>query len=355
MTDGDKWGCRGRVLLAMRKIIRWLIRELSPVIFIGLVCVAYYLYVPRSAVNLHERIAASDPNVWGEEREKLADDYAKYLARGLPRDGGRVPSYLHLFFGNQRKILDLRLDKAIKEIEKTAVTPGAVRVWSLFNMGVVVKTSSQVIAFDIADMPLSNTQQRIAELADVILVTHADGDHYDPALLKKALLQGKTVVLPENFRFMYEREGFTNVRTLKYGEGTLVNGMEITAWQTDHRGDGDFFNANAWYRVEVDGIKLLHTGDGRDFQNPREQKNLAQNGIDVFLCNMKLHPYDIRDVNPQVAVPIHSYKFLSGREELENSTFAYAKDNYDLYDKELRGIGVKYLLPGESFEYGGEE
>jgi len=273
----------------------------------------------------------------------------------LPRDGGKVPSYPHLCFGRQRALVNLRLDNTIKEIEETEARPGTARVWSLLNMGVVVKTSSKVIAFDVADMPLSNAQQRIAELADIMLVSHADGDHYDPTLLKRALLQGKTVVFPENFRFMYDNEGWTKIQRLKSGEVTLVDGIEITAYQTDHRGDGNFAEPGAWYRVKTDKLELLHTGDGRDFKNPGEENSLAQSGVDIFLCNVKIAPYDIRDIKPKIVVPLHLYKFMSGREELENSTFKYAKDNYDLYEKELRGIGVKYLLPGESFEYGGNE
>ena len=60
-------------------------------------------------------------------------------------------------------------------------------------------------------------------------------------------------------------------------------------------------------------------------------------------------------MNPRVAVPIYLYKFLSGREELESSTMKHLQESYKPYVKELRGVSVKYLLPGESFEYGGEE
>lgn len=33
----------------------------------------------------------------------------------------------------------------------------------------------------------------------------------------------------------------------------------------------------------------------------------------------------------------------------------HLQESYKPYVKELRGVSVKYLLPGESFEYGGEE
>ena len=238
-----------------------LLRQLFILFFIALIAFIYHLYTPRSAINLHKRVGLSSPTLLNEERTKLSKDFERYLASALPKDSGKAPTIFHLFLGNQRKLLDLRVDQAIDEIKETKIASGEIRIWSLLNMGVVAKTSSKIIAFDIADMPLSTAQKRLANIADVILVTHGDGDHYDPSLLKKALEQGKNVVFPEDLGFK-----------LKYGEAVSIGGIKITAFQTDHRGDGNFLEPNAWYLAEVDGFKLLHTGDGGGFKKKDEKE-----------------------------------------------------------------------------------
>ena len=328
-----------------------ILKELLPLLLVVVVASVYYLYTPRSAADLHRRIGSSNPNIFDEERIKLSQDFNEYLAAGLPQDPGKTPTIFNHFLGNQRKLQNLRINQAVAEIEKTAVGPGKVRVWSTTNMGAVVKTSSKIIGFDIADQPLSAVQKEIAELADVLLVTHSDNDHYDPALLKKALDLGKTVILPEGLGFLYEEKDSYKIYKLKDGEEINIDGVKITAFQTDHRGDGNFIEPNAWYLVEVGGLKLLHTGDGRDFKDPQKKKGLADSGIDIFLSNRQIHPYNIRDINPKVLVPLHLHKYIHGREQLGESTFEWVLDFYRPYEKDLEGIEVKLLFTGESFEH----
>lgn len=299
---------------------------------------------------MEERINVSDPEILNEERLKLSGDLASYLAKGLPKNPGKTPTILHLFVGNQRKLVDLRIGKAIEEIKNTKVEPGSIRIWSTINMGVVAKTENKIIAFDISDIALSSVQKQLAGVADVFLVTHSDGDHYDPALLKKALEAGKSVVLPEGMGFLYG-DNQANLYHLEYDKEAEINEVKISAFQTDHRGDRNFEEPNAWYLVEVDGFILLHTGDGMNFKNAKDKENLGKYSVDIFLTNRKNHPYDIRDVNPKVVVPLHLYKYIHNREELEESTFTYVMEAYDKYQNELNGIDIKLLFMGESFEY----
>jgi len=70
-----------------------------------------------------------------------------------------------------------------------------------------------------------------------------------------------------------------------------------------------------------------------------------------MLCNIKIHPFDIRDIKPRVLVPMHLFKFMHNREELKSSTFIDAIERYDQYAQDLSGVDIKLLFPGESFEY----
>lgn len=75
-------------------------------------------------------------------------------------------------------------------------------------------------------------------------------------------------------------------------------------------------------------------------------------GSMFFLCNVKVHPYDIRDVKPKTLVPLHLFKFMR-REELGSSTFEAAENINRQYVKELKGVDIEFLFPGESFELTG--
>ncbi len=302
---------------------------------------------------MNERIDISDPEILNEGRMKLSEDLADYLAKGLPKNPGKTPTILHLFIGNQRKLVDLRIKKAIEEIKNTEVGQGSIRIWSTINMGAVIKTEKRVIAFDISDMALSSAQRELAEVVDIFLVTHSDGDHYGPTLLNKALASGNSVVLPEGMGFLYG-DSQANLYHLEYDTETEVDGVKITAFQTDHRGDRNFEEPNAWYLVKIDGFTLLHTGDGMNLKNAKDKENMGgKYDIDIYLANRKNHPNDAKNVSPKVFVPLHLYKFIHSREELEESTFGYVTEAYSKYEGELKGIGIKLLFMGESFEYPG--
>lgn len=292
----------------------------------------------------------SRPKILDTERLTLANDLEKHLMFALPKDPGKTPTLLHLFIGNQRKLLDLRFKKAINEIKSTSIEKGKIRIWSFMNMGVVVKTANHTIAFDVSDMSLSTVQKGLASVSDILFITHSDADHYDPTLLKKALDGNKHVVLPDKFGFLYG-DNYPNLHKVKYEEEFEIDGVTITAFQTDHRGDGNYFEPAAWYLIKTDGFTLLHTGDGMNFKDVSAKEGLSKYNVDIFLANVKTHPLNIRDIKPKVVVPLHLYKFLHSKEELQKSTFSFVINTFNPYEKELQGIDTILLFPGESFEY----
>ena len=114
-------------------LMRRILKELLPLLLIVVVALAYYLYIPRSATDLHKRIGLSNPSILDEERIKLSQDFNEYLAAGLPQDPGKTPTIFHHFLGNQKKLQNLRINQAVEEIKKTVIGPGKARVWSISN------------------------------------------------------------------------------------------------------------------------------------------------------------------------------------------------------------------------------
>lgn len=323
-----------------------ILKSLFFILIFGIVIAVLYLSTPSSVKILNEKINQSNPMVMDTNRLNLFSEYGSFLIKNLPKNN---PNLFFYWYSNQRKISDLRVKKAIEEIKNTKVETGKVMVWSLLNMGVVIKTNTQTIAVDTANLPFSQALNKLVSLVDIFIVSHMDGDHYDPTLLSKALGQNKKVIFLDGIPLIGNEPD--NI-TLVSGETKNINGVKITAFQTDHRGDGDFSEPSAWYIIEVNGFKLLHTGDGRDFKNKNEsQKVYTMKDFDILLANNQLHPYNIRDLNSKVLIPLHLFKFMSGKDLYQESTIEAVSKNYEKYDKDLRGIEKVYLLPGESYVY----
>ena len=331
----------------MKKNLGSLIFVLLFVLFI----IVSYIYIPSSVKTLHNKVNRSNPLNLDTDRENLVKEYGHYLAEKLPENN---PALYFYWFSNQRKLSDLRVKKAIEEIKNTQVETGKIKIWALLNMGVVIKTDKQTIAIDTANLPFSQAHNELANIVDIFLVSHMDGDHYDPALLKKALGQNKNIVFLDGFIFDSNQPNHTF--NLLSGETKDINGVKITAYQTDHRGDGNFKEPNAWFIIEVNGFKLLHTGDGRDFKNKDESQEVYNmKNFDILLGNSNalstLHPYNIRDLKPKILIPLHLFKFMSGNDLYQESTIEAVSNIYKEYEKDLQDIKKVYLLPGESFTY----
>ncbi len=331
----------------MKKNLGSLIFVLLFVLFI----VVSYIYIPSSVKTLHNKVNQSNPLNLNTDRWNLIKEYGNFLAEKLPENN---PALYFYWFSNQRKLSDLRVKKAIEEIKNTEVETNKIKIWSLLNMGIIIKTNQQTIAIDTANLPFSQAHNELTNIVDIFLVSHMDGDHYDPSLLKKALGQNKNIVFLDGFIFTGNKP--SNTFNLLSGEAKDINGVKITAYQTNHRGDGNFKEPNAWFMVEVEGFKLLHTGDGRDFKNKQQSQEVyAMKDFDILLGNSNalstLHPYNIRDLKPKVLIPLHLFKFMSGKDLYQESTIEAVSNTYEQYAKDLQGIEKVYLLPGESFVY----
>jgi len=316
------------------------------ILIFGVVTAILYFFIPSSVNKLNQKINQSNPTKPDTARLNLFKEYGNFIGRKLPENN---PAIYFYWYSNQRKMSDLRVKKAIQEIKNTKPEKNEIKIWSLLNMGVVVKTSEKTIAIDTANLPFSQAHNELVNLVDIFLITHTDGDHYDPTLLKKALDYNKKVVFLEGF---YGPEGKSKSINLKSGEEKDIDSVKITAYQTDHRGDGNFNDPCVWFVIEVGGFKLLHTGDGREFKNRDEyQKVYSMKDFDILLANNQTHPYNIRDLGSEVLIPLHLFKFMGGNDLYQESTIQAVSENYSKYGKEMQGIESIFLLPGEGYLY----
>ena len=227
---------RGAVTMRRREFVR------------DAVCVA-----AAGAAGVSSAAAAGDEDatldLWQRETDLVAADvYESYMRNGDTQ--GLV----------SLEKLERAFDKVLLEVE-TAAVGGVPAVWSVYNMGYVVKTREALFSIDLV-------HRRAAELApklDFALITHNHGDHWRQPFYKAMDSAGKTVV--SNFLDNYgaadwrkggsewhARGGFTRaVKTFR------IKDVEIRTSLVDH--NDYLIDFTTAFEIRVGGWTLYHTGD----------------------------------------------------------------------------------------------
>jgi len=326
----------------VKKILKETVKALLWIVLFAVVGLVVFLYNPKSVTTLNRDINSSSPYDTGGSRQELYERFDSFIldqATSTPFVGWFVVS-------KGRKLFELRSKGIVDEIASTVVPEGKIKVWYIYNMGVVAKTSKHIIAFDIAAPYLSFSFRGIGDLADIILTSHVHGDHYDTWVLKN----GKNLVFPAG-TYLAKSYKNKNLYELESGKKVNIDGASVTAFQTDHRRDQNFDFAVAWYLVEVDGFKLVHTGDGFNFKNMKERDFLYTQDIDILFANNQTAPFNIRDLSPKVVIPLHMHEIMHTKGYLETDGFGDVMSSFAKEAGSLKGITPYLLFWGESIEY----
>ena len=149
--------------------------------------------------------------------------------------------------------LEQAFEKVFREAQETKVE-GTPAVWSVYNMGYIVKTRESMFSIDLNH----RRAPEFAPLLDFALITHNHDDHFRPEFYNAMNRAGKTVV--SNFLDNY---GVKNWQ----GQGGFIRGVKtfhlrdavVRTSLVDHnRYLIDFTTA---FEISVGGWKLYHTGD----------------------------------------------------------------------------------------------
>lgn len=155
-------------------------------------------------------------------------------------------------------------DKVLYEVQNTKVKKGSAVIWLLYNMGFVVKTPSGCFGIDI-NHRLAND---LAPYLDFMCITHADGDHYDPKLLKSMSDNGKPIIS----NFYKESSEYMS----KVASSYRVNNFTIRTDVADHLRNPKFPTYVKPIRIdcgEDSGNFSILTGGDSGF-NPMHFKNV---------------------------------------------------------------------------------
>jgi L-ascorbate metabolism protein UlaG (beta-lactamase superfamily) len=180
------------------------------------------------------------------------------------------------------------------------------------------------------------------EQADLILVTHGHGDHFDPKLIKKIRKLGSPIIAPPNIK---ESLG-SMVWDLGAGQHMQISdGPHIRAVEAYNlkrfRPNGEPFHPKGFgvgYIITIDGKRIYHAGD----TDLIPEMEFIEN-IDVALLpSGDTYTMDITEaaeaaiqMNPQIAIPMH----------LKSANPA------DFKAKVEEGSSTKVVILGEGEEY----
>jgi len=308
--------------------------------------------VSKDVFTLNDQINLIPPDEISEKRIGLLKQIDEYAKKSVSGSG---------FSSNIYSLVKIRLDQALKEIPTTQVPKGKVKIWYVYNMGVIAKTEDKTIAFDLAGIYAYSNMADFAKYIDILVISHFDGDHFDLSVVKEALKNGVTVIIPgdkmlfkgkefgrdpngENaVSLIKKRNGISsdNLISLEPQKKTIIKGVEITAYPSKHLHNPDeedsFVNPPVnWYYVNLSGLTLLHTGDGASFDY---QPDFTDKSIDVYIIHspnldpmtndslMKLAPY------AKTILPLHVLELGHGSDILNKNHDWYMNyqsilDNY---------------------------
>ncbi|MEM4332152.1 MAG: MBL fold metallo-hydrolase [Candidatus Micrarchaeia archaeon] len=265
-----------------------------------------------------------------------------------------------------------RITKAISEIRAAKVPAGKVRVWYLYNMGVVAKSANITIGFDIGGTWLDPSIGELSKDLDVLVITHNHADHFDPAVVKGVLQKGGIVIFPgekvsireitssDGLRKTYlidrDENGIEpaealekiygispkNVVFLKSGETVDIRGVRITSYAAKHYVDWELDTkweilrntSVSWFYVNISNRTILHTGDGYLLYREKDYERLGNMPIDIMIIHYPddraLEKYSSSLHKVKRIVPLHLYEFGHGLEEVSlNMRYKQALENYD--------------------------
>lgn len=191
---------------------------------------------------MSRKIGGEILDVWQRDTDQATSDiYKKYLLDGDTR--GLV---------SLMKLEDA-FDKVMREAKETKVD-GVPAVWSVYNMGYIVKTREALFSIDL----VHRRALEFAPMLDFALITHNHGDHCHNELYKALNRAGKTVV--SNFLDNYgvkdwrRNGGFTRGRKV-----FRIKDVEIRTSLVDHNTYlWDFTTA---FEIRVGDWIGYHTGD----------------------------------------------------------------------------------------------
>ncbi len=244
---------------------------------------------------------------------------------------------------------------ALEELENSDVGTGMM-IWKLYNMGVVVRTKSVTVAFDLVRGTTSGAEafvlpdevmERFADQCDILFISHEHGDHADEVVAGKFLNRGKPVVAPPD---LWREKGIYNLITHPEREPHEIRKVRLGEKQMDldvvlypgHQ--GATLQNNVVLVITPEQYLVCHTGDqSREEDFSWMDRVLEMYDIDLLLPNCWT-PNPVRTAvgfNPRLVIPLHENELGHSIDHREAYTLDYSRWNLP-YNKIIMTWGESF-------------
>lgn len=200
----------------------------------------------------------------------------------------------------------------------------SVELTLLMNAGVMIEAKGMRIYIDPYELPSEYSDLP----ADVVLITHSHGDHYQEATINMLQKEGTVNVFPEIMRTEIIRhdgvgvdpEDELDIGAIKVTAFYMYTFSPIPGTPASHPAESNYTS----YIIDIDGFTVFHAGDSKNLEEYEE----LTGKIDVAL--LPLGPgcqtmYDTEVVNvlqvidPAYFIPIH---FTEGNNDAFVSSYS---------------------------------
>ena len=252
-------------------------------------------------------------DVWQRETDLVSSDvYKQYRVDGDTRGLASLEK------------LERSFEKVFREARETKVesTPA---VWSVYNMGYVVKTPAALFSIDL----VHRRAPELAPFLDFELVTHNHADHFHSELYEAMDGAGKTVI--SNFLDNYgvrkwmQDGGYTRaVKTFK------IKDVEIRTSLIDH--NNYLIDFTTAFEIRVGDFILYHTGDSGRGTEPKLGTVWGKPDLWLFFPGCGIDPAEaVRRVQPKRVVFGHLWELGHKHGRLTTPMVRRAKEKADAY------------------------
>ena len=245
--------------------------------------------------------------------------------------------------------------KALQEIENTKVDEGAM-IWKLYNMGVIVRTNTVTIGFDLTSGYTARSEgftltddmmKAIVDQCDVLFISHHHSDHAEEPVAWLFINQGKPVIAPPGvWEGRQIHEELTHLERMAHQVQTLpVQSGEQELQVVIYPGhQGTRTQNNVTLVMTPEGLSFCHTGDqanNDDFEWIDEVKNHFT--VDVLLPNCWTPDPEraSKGYDPKLIIPTHNNELGHSIDHREAYALNYSRWNVP-YPKVIMTWGESY-------------